>query len=88
MQAYYELEADIPVDHRLNIVLPDTIPVGKAKMTVIYEVGETVNTKSQTADAKPKNLTDFFGVGKDYSRFTTVKEIDDFIAENREVWDN
>ena len=38
MQAYYEIETDIPKNHRLNLVLPDDIPEGKAKLAIIYEV--------------------------------------------------
>jgi len=37
MQAYYEIETDIPKNHRLNLVLPDEIPEGKAKLAIIYE---------------------------------------------------
>ncbi|MEI6068976.1 MAG: hypothetical protein WCP96_16675 [Methylococcaceae bacterium] len=38
MQAYYEIEIDIPKNHRLNLVLPDDIPEGKAKVAIIYEL--------------------------------------------------
>lgn len=40
MQAYYEIETQIPGNHQLNIQLPDTIPAGRAKIAVIYEVAE------------------------------------------------
>ena len=88
MQAYYQLQADIPVDHHLNIILPDTIPPGKAIITVSYETGssENINPKSQISEAK--NLTDFLGAGKAYQRFSSVKEIDNFVAENRETWES
>jgi len=36
MQAYYEIETDIPSNHQLQ--LPDTIPPGRAKIAVIYEL--------------------------------------------------
>ena len=38
MQAYYEIEAEIPSDHSLHLQLPDTIPTGKAKIAIIYEL--------------------------------------------------
>jgi len=38
LQAYYEIEIDIPKNHRLNLVLPDDIPEGKAKVAIIYEL--------------------------------------------------
>lgn len=43
----------------------------------------------QCADsAKPKTLLDFLGAGKTHSRFSSVEEIDAFIAGNREIWNN
>lgn len=38
MQAYYEVEAEIPSDHTLHLQLPDNIPTGKAKIAIIYEL--------------------------------------------------
>jgi len=38
MQAYYEIEVDIPNNHQLNLVLPDNLPEGKAKVAIIYEL--------------------------------------------------
>ena len=38
MQAYYEIEAEIPSDHTLHLQLPDNIPTGKAKIAIIYEL--------------------------------------------------
>lgn len=43
MQAYYEIETDIPKNHRLNLVLPDHIPAGRAKIAVIYELTQIKN---------------------------------------------
>jgi len=37
-------------------------------------------------DANCENLTHFLGKGKIYGRFSSVAEIDDFVAENRETW--
>ncbi len=41
----------------------------------------------QGMSAQPKNLLDFLGAGKTYSRFSSVADIDAFIADNRELWD-
>ncbi|MSP27872.1 MAG: hypothetical protein EXR80_05410 [Methylococcales bacterium] len=41
MQAYYEIETNIPSNHQLQIQLPDSIPVGRAKIAIIYEFTET-----------------------------------------------
>lgn len=43
MQAYYEIETDIPVDHQLHINLPENIPAGRAKIAVIYELTQIKN---------------------------------------------
>jgi hypothetical protein len=65
--------------------LPVTTLAGKVKITVTYEIGlsENIYPKSQVDDAKPKKLTDFLGAGKTYNRFTSFKQIDNFITENR-----
>ena len=38
MHAYYEIETDIPSNHELQLQLPENIPAGRAKITVIYEL--------------------------------------------------
>jgi hypothetical protein len=40
MQAYYEIETNIPSNHQLQINLPEIIPAGRAKIAVIYELSE------------------------------------------------
>lgn len=35
---------------------------------------------------KSKNLLDFIGKGKKYSRFSTLDKVDRFISNNREMW--
>jgi len=44
--------------------------------------------KQNITKAKPKTLIDFLGAGKAHSRFFSVKDIDTFVNNNREVWDN
>lgn len=43
MQAYYEIETDIPSNHHLQLQLPDSIPVGRVKIAVIYELTPITN---------------------------------------------
>jgi hypothetical protein len=38
MSACYEIETEIPVNHQLVMQLPDSIPVGHAKITIHYEL--------------------------------------------------
>jgi|APLak6261659701_1056019.scaffolds.fasta_scaffold07617_2 hypothetical protein len=76
MQAYYELETDITANHELHLQLPDTIPAGRVKVALIYEMPTT----------KPKTLLDFLGAGKQYHRFSSAEDIDNFITGNREPW--
>lgn len=51
MYAYYEVETDIPVDHQLQIQLPDSIPAGRAKIAVIYEFTEAKNNAGSALEA-------------------------------------
>jgi len=46
VQAYYEVETEIPLDHQLKLQLPDNIPVGHAKIAVIYEMPKTQEKKA------------------------------------------
>jgi hypothetical protein len=80
MQAYYETESIITSDHQLHLKLPDTIPEGRAKIAVIYEM--PIPTGQQ-----PKTLLDFLGAGKVFGRFSSAEEIDAFVANNREDWE-
>ncbi len=42
MYAHCELETKIPANHQLTLQLPDTIPIGHAKVTIIYEMSEPI----------------------------------------------
>jgi len=80
MQVYYEATTIIPINHQIHIQLPDSIPVGRqAKIAIIYEL------EPQTSK-QYKTLVDFLGAGKNYSRFASTEEIDDFVANNRDDW--
>lgn len=72
MQAYYEIETDITANHQLHIQLPDSIPQGRAKIKVIYEVVE--NTKRKFED------TPAFNIWKDRN---DMADVDDYVAQLR-----
>jgi hypothetical protein len=40
----------------------------------------------KTTGIKDQTLIDFLGAGKEHSRFSSVKDIDAFVAGNRELW--
>jgi hypothetical protein len=42
MQAYFETEVFLPVNHHLNLKLPDEIPAGRVRIAVIYEKEENM----------------------------------------------
>jgi hypothetical protein len=72
MQAYYEIETDITANHQLHIQLPASIPQGRAKVKVIYEVSE--NTKRKFED------TPAFNMWKDRNDMT---DVEDYVAQLR-----
>lgn len=79
MQAYYEIETDIPLNHQLHIHLPDNIPTGRAKVTVIYEVNDVLTKRTQMA-AFLNNLPDNHdGLSR--------ADIQAYINQERESWD-
>lgn len=51
MQAYYEVETNIPSNHQLHIQIPDNIPAGRAKIAIIYEFTETKNNADSSLNA-------------------------------------
>ena len=75
MQAYYEIEIDIPKNHRLNLVLPDDIPEGKAKVAIIYEL----------PSLQTKNTEDLIKAIKKFraKQALSNKEIKELIEEGR-----
>lgn len=76
-------KAVIPGNHQLNIQLPDTIPTGRAKIAVIYEVAEL-----QPPTDKKKLMADFLASLPDNPEGgLTVEEIDAYIRDERASWD-
>lgn len=82
MQAYYEIETQIPPNHRLNLQLPDCIPAGTAKITVIYEMPEKPETKVTKMAAFLQSLSELT-VGEGMSRMA----IDSQLRQERQDWD-
>lgn len=81
MQAYYEIETDIPLNHQLSIRLPDNIPAGRVKVAVIYEVNETGGNQTQMA-AFLNALPDNPGTG------LSRNEIQAYVNRERDNWDD
>ena len=82
MQAYYEIETQIPPNHRLNLQLPDSIPAGTAKIAVIYELPEKPETKATKMAAFLQNLSEVTE-GKGLSRTA----IDAHLHHERQDWE-
>lgn len=82
MQAYYEIEAEIPQDHQLNLKLPDTIPAGHAKIAIIYELPD-INAH------KAKQMADFLAALPDEQSTPGMSReaIADYLRHERESWD-
>ncbi|MGH8559316.1 MAG: hypothetical protein ACRESZ_18090 [Methylococcales bacterium] len=84
MQAYYELETDIPANHELHIRLPETIPAGRAKIAVIYELQlpERQPTKNDLMAEFLNSLPDSKTQG------LSREQIQAYITEERASWDD
>ncbi len=82
MQAYYEIETDIPRDHQLHIQLPDTIPAGRAKIAVIYELTDAKVTEDSLMTEFLKSLP----VTK--TQGLSVEQIQANITEERASWED
>lgn len=82
MQAYYEIEAQIPLNHHLSLQLPDSIPVGIAKIAVVYDLPEKTEHKSTAMAAFLQNLPEL-AEGEELSR-TAINE---HLQQERQNWD-
>ncbi|WP_341327757.1 hypothetical protein [Methylotuvimicrobium sp. KM2] len=58
MQAYYEIETEIPLNHQLHLKLPDDIPAGHAKIAVIYDMPDKLTDKAEQMAAFLRALPD------------------------------
>jgi len=82
MQAYYEIETQIPQNHQLKLQLPDTIPAGLAKIAVIYELPEVTENKAVKMAAFLNALPD----KADQSGLSRAA-INEYIDQERSDWD-
>jgi hypothetical protein len=81
MQAYYEVETEIQNNHQLNLQLPNNIPIGRAKVAIIYEWVEPTSNKSvQMVDfLNNLPLSPTGGLSKE--------QIQTYLKKEREQWD-
>jgi len=82
MQAYYEIETAIPVSHQITIHLPDTIPPGKAKIAVIYEMTDSATNKDLRMKEFLAELPDNADTG------LSREKIQDYLVQERQNWDD
>ncbi|MCK5354455.1 MAG: hypothetical protein KAJ63_05005 [Methyloprofundus sp.] len=82
MQAYYEIETEIPLNHQLKLQLPDSIPSGHVKIAVIYELPKVPDNKSAKLTAFLESLPDTPD-DKGLSR----EAINNNILRDRQGWD-
>ena len=85
MQAYYELETDITANHELHIQLPNSIPAGRAKIAVIYELNE-----QQKQKPTQKNLMLEFlnSLPEPKIQGLSRQQIQAYMDEERASWDD
>ena len=81
MQAYYETLAIVPNNHILNIQLPNTIPAGKIKVAVIYDLLMNPSTDKQNL------MADFLNQLPLNESGLTRNQIQDYIEQERCQWD-
>jgi hypothetical protein len=80
MQAYYEIETDITANHQLHIQLPDSIPAGRAKVAVIYELAGQQADKAKLMASFLSNLPEVGGQG------LSREQIQAYLDEERSSW--
>lgn len=82
MQAYYEIETEIPIDHQLHLKLPDDIPAGHAKIAVIYDIPDKSADKAEQMAAFLKALPD-----EPEEPGLSREAINDYLRQERQSWD-
>jgi hypothetical protein len=79
MQAYFETEVFLPVNHHLNLKLPDEIPAGRVRIAVIYE--------KEKKSTEPGNLSQFLSSLPLNEHGRSAADIMQQIKEERDSWD-
>jgi hypothetical protein len=82
MQAHYETETEISASRQLNIQLPDSIPPGRAKVAITYELPENDVSKIANMAAFLASLPDNPTGG------LSREEIQTYLDQERQAWDN
>ena len=82
MQAYYEIETEIPLNHQLKLQLPDNIPSGHVKIAIIYDLPKVAENNSAKLTAFLEALPDTPD-DKGLSR----EAINNYILQDRQGWD-
>ncbi|RIZ70609.1 MAG: hypothetical protein D0528_01110 [Methylococcales bacterium] len=78
MQAYFETEVFLPVNHHLNLQLPDEIPAGRVRIAVIYEKENSIT--------EPGNLSHFLSTLPLNEQGRSNEDIMKQINEERDSW--
>ena len=78
MQAYFETEVFLPVNHHLNLQLPDEIPAGRVRIAVIYE--------KENSLTEPGNLSHFLSTLPLNEQGRSNEDIMKQINEERDSW--
>ena len=78
MQAYFETEVFLPVNHHLNLQLPDEIPAGRVRIAVIYE--------KESSITEPGNLSHFLSTLPLNEQGRSNEDIMKQINEERDSW--
>ena len=81
MHAYFETEATLPVNHCLNLKLPDEIPAGKIRIAVIYE------KEVEKSAVETGNLDHFLAALPLNEQGRTPADIMQQVKEERDSWD-
>ncbi|WP_020561555.1 hypothetical protein [Methylosarcina fibrata] len=82
MQAYYEIETEIPLNHQLHLKLPDSIPAGHAKIAVIYNLPDKSTDKAEQMAAFLRALPD-----EPKEAGLSREAIDDYLRQERQSWE-
>lgn len=83
MQAYYEIETQISSNHQLHIQLPDSIPTGRAKIAIIYELAER-----QKPTKKSLMLEFLNSLPEPKTQGLSREQIQTYLDEERASWDD
>jgi hypothetical protein len=79
MQAYFETEVFLPVNHHLNLKLPDEIPAGRVRIAVIYEKEKNITEQG--------NLSQFLSSLPLNEQGRSNEDIMQQVKEERDSWD-